>query len=1364
LRLWRSFPAAVLLSAVLAAAPQLSSAACGVTNTVRKPAGGTCVSIQECVDLIPAAPLAGDWCVNVDSSTYNEQVTVQGKDPNGWRIIIQADPALVSTRPTVSPPMSSGAAFRVLNASVTLAGFMIAPGVSVPFGVLSSSSDVAIDSVTVVGASHITIAGMQVSSWTSVTRSSVIVEPAAGLWIVGEGASVSDSTAAASGAGRVALRMDASSGTVLRSRFVAPGGWAAYVRGSANAVVGSTFNSNGALYPAVVIENGYDNSIAASSITNTSGAAGAADALFFQNVHRSRVVGSTLSARGLGSAVELSNSSYNVISASYLSYRHSGDPPCATAAYLVGVGNLVEASTVASNSASCSALSVIGSSFTLQDSLLTRTFSLNGGWSTVLRSTVAVVSVSGSSVTFDSVFAGGIMQFGSDYPTIARSTVAVNSASPALQFLGSSAAVSGSLIMNLGTGDAVQFVNGHHGSVVGSTVVSASGYGLYILNSADDAVRDSYFQGTSGLRINGGARVSAVRSRFAGSGAAGIGLYHTSGSNPSVSSCVFSGGSGGHGLSFAGESGSTVRLDSVTVLNGWRGLTISPLNGGAVANFSVAATSLAFLGPVSVVNTAVNLGVGTLVSTFSYVRFEDGNTNPNVDASLLAPGARLTFCGTSGAKSGPAFEVDPGGRVDWAAACWAPRPYPVPPGCVGQASVRQDGAVEFLGIQQALDAQERVMSSDVCVVVRDTETYAEQVTVQGFTTNGFRVRVFSDPSFVSSAPVVSPPANSTAAFVVRNDSVTLGGFNVLGAAPVPYGVLSSSPFLVVSGVNVDSAGRIGAAGISVSSWTTLSASSVTVQSAHGLLLTGTGSLVSGSTFTSRAAGFSAVLLDGASTNTLAGVVASGDDGDGVLLAGGGWNVLRDLLASSSRFKPALSLASSSSNTIESGRFQSSASSAVVLASSHFNAFRGSTVTAAAAGVAGFLAGSSSGSAVVGVVVEHPAGHGVLIQGGSHNRVESSRITSGGSGFLGLWLLATSSAVVTGSAVEGSTAVLVQASTGAVIEDSALTAAAAAGHGLRASDGLVNLTLATNVFTGGPQGYGVWLDSGIAGILHLSSGAVRGSNWGMAFGAGSAAFAVSSVTLADLPAGATAVVFFGGVVVTTLTGVDFGDFAGADVNGAGLGAGSRVTMRSAWGQRAGQAFEVDPGEMVDWPEIPFIMRGPYPLVVFKTGPGVVMSSPAGIRCGDVCSALFRADTPVVLMTQRPVTVRFSGWGGDCDGSGGCLLVMTDSMTVTATFNQPKEAVSSYPNPFTHDGAKFAYQLAKPSDVEIRIFTLTGRPVAVITDRGKAAGFGETRWDGRDSEGREVARGIYQYRFKAVAGPDEWVRVGSMAKAE
>ena len=157
---------------------------------------------------------------------------------------------------------------------------------------------------------------------------------------------------------------------------------------------------------------------------------------------------------------------------------------------------------------------------------------------------------------------------------------------------------------------------------------------------------------------------------------------------------MVTGGGGGHALYFQGESNSTVRLASVTVLGGWRGVTVDPLNGGPISNFGVRASSIAILGPMAVNAIAVNFGAGTVVSTFAYVRFEDPNINPNVEGNVLGAGSRVTVCGASGARAGAGFESDPGDFVDWQAVCWEPAVC-IPAGCQNQFNVRYDGSTEY---------------------------------------------------------------------------------------------------------------------------------------------------------------------------------------------------------------------------------------------------------------------------------------------------------------------------------------------------------------------------------------------------------------------------------------------------------------------------------------------------------------------------------------------------------------------------------------------------------------------------------------------------------------------------------------------
>jgi hypothetical protein len=75
---------------------------------------------------------------------------------------------------------------------------------------------------------------------------------------------------------------------------------------------------------------------------------------------------------------------------------------------------------------------------------------------------------------------------------------------------------------------------------------------------------------------------------------------------------------------------------------------------------------------------------------------------------------------------------------------------------------------------------------------------------------------------------------------------------------------------------------------------------------------------------------------------------------------------------------------------------------------------------------------------------------------------------------------------------------------------------------------------------------------------------------------------------------------------------------------------------------------------------------YSLSVTKTGSGSIVSSPPGIDCGTVCSALFKQDTSVTLSATPAVGFTFNGWGGACIGQAACVVVLNDNRTVSANF--------------------------------------------------------------------------------------------------
>jgi List-Bact-rpt repeat protein len=76
----------------------------------------------------------------------------------------------------------------------------------------------------------------------------------------------------------------------------------------------------------------------------------------------------------------------------------------------------------------------------------------------------------------------------------------------------------------------------------------------------------------------------------------------------------------------------------------------------------------------------------------------------------------------------------------------------------------------------------------------------------------------------------------------------------------------------------------------------------------------------------------------------------------------------------------------------------------------------------------------------------------------------------------------------------------------------------------------------------------------------------------------------------------------------------------------------------------------------------------------TGSGSVSSNPNGIDCGDTCAWSFVSDDdpdydPVSLTASADPGSKFTGWGGSCSGSGGCVIdpvKRLESYGVTATF--------------------------------------------------------------------------------------------------
>jgi hypothetical protein len=85
---------------------------------------------------------------------------------------------------------------------------------------------------------------------------------------------------------------------------------------------------------------------------------------------------------------------------------------------------------------------------------------------------------------------------------------------------------------------------------------------------------------------------------------------------------------------------------------------------------------------------------------------------------------------------------------------------------------------------------------------------------------------------------------------------------------------------------------------------------------------------------------------------------------------------------------------------------------------------------------------------------------------------------------------------------------------------------------------------------------------------------------------------------------------------------------------------------------------------------FTAVGKRTLTVAKagSGAGTVTSKPAGIECGQTCSAEIGAAKKVALKATAAKGSKFSGWSGGCTGTKGCRVTMSEARNVTASFDR------------------------------------------------------------------------------------------------
>lgn len=120
----------------------------------------------------------------------------------------------------------------------------------------------------------------------------------------------------------------------------------------------------------------------------------------------------------------------------------------------------------------------------------------------------------------------------------------------------------------------------------------------------------------------------------------------------------------------------------------------------------------------------------------------------------------------------------------------------------------------------------------------------------------------------------------------------------------------------------------------------------------------------------------------------------------------------------------------------------------------------------------------------------------------------------------------------------------------------------------------------------------------------------------------------------------------------------------------------------------------------------------------TGSGVIVSEPAGISCGSVCSYSFSKNSVIKLTAVPDSDSRFAGWGG-CVGSGECSIALSGDMAIAGEFQKvsaPLPIVPTVPSPVINSGHLLisAIQVSGSvaDDEYIAVFNPTGSAVPLV----------------------------------------------------
>lgn len=103
---------------------------------------------------------------------------------------------------------------------------------------------------------------------------------------------------------------------------------------------------------------------------------------------------------------------------------------------------------------------------------------------------------------------------------------------------------------------------------------------------------------------------------------------------------------------------------------------------------------------------------------------------------------------------------------------------------------------------------------------------------------------------------------------------------------------------------------------------------------------------------------------------------------------------------------------------------------------------------------------------------------------------------------------------------------------------------------------------------------------------------------------------------------------------------------------------------------------------------------------------------------------------------------TGYGYGEDSGKDMITLRLDASGVSPVADLPQVAtlMRAWPNPF-NPRVNFDFELPRTANIRLTVFDLRGRQIAVLLDDRLESGTHRASWDGRGSDGRAVASGVY-----------------------